>query len=404
MGLFRLYSSNGITKRTPKLQPFQSLEKCKNVSAVTQTSLSTAARTLNGQNRSLPRFKHLDFDDVEEAAEKAVRCHNFRRFIVNPDLAKTVVNCLDPNLADSNAVIFECNPGAGMVTKELLNAGAHRVVALESDKTFLPELQSLENSLDGRLEVVHCDFFKLDPIGIGTMRPPAMYTEKLFHDLGLSEVSWNEDEPVKVVGMFPQRNERNMLWKLIYALYERTSIYRYGRIELLMFMSEKEYLKLKVQPGNMKQYQALGVLWQMACEVELLHKEPLSSFIVSSRNGGLGVQKSTMPNDHLCLVRLTPRRTLFSGALTTENSTTFLMMIKQCLAKRKAKLVDKLNDWCPGSGSKIIKQLNLPPDILVGHMYPEQYIHLFEVMEHSEEFGDSWLYNEILENTEKIGF
>ncbi|XP_064411957.1 dimethyladenosine transferase 2, mitochondrial [Latimeria chalumnae] len=404
--LFRSYSLDTamIFNKTQKSKCSQKLDGFLSCQRTMPRNLSVFAGSLKGQHRHLSRFDFLDIGDVEELTAKALACRSLRRFIINPDLARIVVDHLDTDLSDSGTVIFECNPGPGVLTKTMLNAGAHRVVALESDKTFLPELQSLENSLDGQLEVVHCDFFKLDPIGHGPMRPPAMYSEKLFTDLGISELSWAADVPVKVVGILSQRNERNMLWKLIYALYERISIYRYGRIELNMFISEKEYKKLTAKPGNLRYYHALGVLWQMACDIQLLHKEPWSSFVTTSKTGTLAIQRSILPNDHLCLVRMTPHRDLFSRSLTTANSATLVLMLKQCLAKRKAKLLDRLDSWSPGSGHKILAQLELPEDIITGHVYPEEYKRLFEVMEQSEEFSQSWLYEEVLENTKTIGF
>lgn len=44
----------------------------------------------------------------------------------------------------------------------------------------------------------------------------------------------------KVVGVLPTRNERNTLWKLLHDLYSCTSIYEYGRVEVNMFVTEKE--------------------------------------------------------------------------------------------------------------------------------------------------------------------
>ncbi|XP_031436035.1 dimethyladenosine transferase 2, mitochondrial [Clupea harengus] len=397
--------------RTDSLEPFSSAQR-KTPSTLGKGELISPSSGLAQRNLSAvavslkPHYRphdFLDLGDVRENTRKAKGCKTMRRFIVEPALARLVTDHLSSDIEDGKAIIFECNPGPGVLTRCLLNRGAQRVVALESDKAFLPDLHELENRLDGQLEVVHCDFFKLDPIGQGTMRPPAMYTEKLFTDLGISEVPWTADVPVKVVGMFSQRNEKNMLWKLVYALCERLSVYRYGRVELLMFMSEKEYTKLIAKPRDNKNYQALTVLWQMTCDIQLLHKEPWASFVTTSKHGGLAIPRSTLPNDHLCLVRMTPREDFFTSNLTPHNGGTMVMMVKQCLAKRKASLVARLESWSPGSGAKLLGQMGLFADVLTGQVYPDEYKQLFELMEESQEFHQSWLYKEILENTQNTG-
>jgi 16S rRNA A1518/A1519 N6-dimethyltransferase RsmA/KsgA/DIM1 with predicted DNA glycosylase/AP lyase activity len=102
----------------------------------------------------------------------------------------------------------------------------------------------------------------------------------------------------------------------------------------------------------------------------------------------------------MCLVHLRPKADLFSSGLTPSNANTLLVMVKQCLAKRKAKLIDKLNGWSPGVGSKLLSEMDMQQDILIGHVYPDEYLRLFELMEKNPEFKQSWLYEEVLENSE----
>ncbi|XP_077095105.1 dimethyladenosine transferase 2, mitochondrial isoform X2 [Siphateles boraxobius] len=362
-----------------------------------QRNLSAVAVPLQGQFRPLCRYDPLDLGDVDENTQKALACKHLRRFIVDPSLARIVTDHLARDIEDGKAVIFECNPGPGVLTRALLNRGAQRVVALESEANFLPELQDLESKVEGQLDLVHCDFFKLDPIGHGSMKPPAMYSEKLFSDLAISEVPWSADVPVKIVGIFSQRNEKSILWKLLYNLFERRSIFRYGRVELIMFISKNEYMKLVARPRDYKNYLAFGVLWQMACDIELLHEEPLSSFLTISRSNKKSTSKST--SDNLCLVRLTPREDLFNSHLTPLNGSTLVLMVKQCLVKRKRRLIEQINSWSPGSGSELNSKLCFVDDTMTGDVYPDEYKRLFELMEQSGNFTESWLYEEMLETT-----
>ncbi|XP_077569754.1 dimethyladenosine transferase 2, mitochondrial [Stigmatopora nigra] len=368
-------------------------------SALAHRNLSAVAA--KGQCRPLS-YDFLDLGDLEENVRYARTCRRLRRFIVNPELAKVVARHLGPDLQSAKTVVFECNPGPGVLTKTLINAGAQRVVALEPEKNVLRDLRALESILDGQLEVVHCDFFRLDLITSGFDKPPVMSTDKLFTDLGITEANWTEEFPAKVVAIVPQNNERGIMLKLAYSLFERLSIYRYGRIELYLFMSEREYMSMVAPPGQMRHYRALSVLWQMACQIELLHKAPWDSFVASKHTKP--PTKGLLPNDHMCLVRLRPRSDLFSGGLTPANASTLLVMVKQCMAKRKEKLIKKLNLWSPDSGSKLLFELALPEDVLTGNLHPWQYLQLFQLMDKSQEFTQSWLFEEIMQNSEREGW
>ncbi|KFV40102.1 hypothetical protein N341_01903, partial [Tyto alba] len=292
--------------------------------------------------------------------------------------------------------------GPGILTRTLLNAGV-RVVALESNSAFLPNLQSLENSLDGQLKVIYGDFFRLDPLNAGALKPPAMSSDKLFETIDVAAVPWRADVPVRVFGILQQRKERIMLWRLLFAVYECSSIFRYGRVELNIFVSEKEYKVLTANPMEVKAYQALSVLWQVGCEIQLLHMEPWSSFVTNSKNGRLAIPKSMwLPNDHLCLVRLTPRQNLFTGGLTPTNSSTFIFLVKQCLAKPRSRLTNRLNSWSLDSGGKLLREIEIPQNAETRNLYPEDYRRLFEALQNSNMFTETWFYDDDLGSIRNI--
>ncbi|XP_026700394.1 dimethyladenosine transferase 2, mitochondrial [Athene cunicularia] len=338
---------------------------------------------------------------VQQTQQKQRRATSLRRFIACPELARTVQRCLQSGTGPK-PVLLECAPGPGVLTRTLLNEGV-RVVALEHNSAFLPNLQSLENSLDGQLKVIYGDFFKLDPLVIGTVKPPVMFSDKLFETIGVEAVPWSADVPVRVFGIIPQIKERIILWRLLFALYECSSIYRYGRIELNIFVSEKEYKVLTAKAGDVRAYQALTVIGQVGCEIQLLHMEPWSSFLTNLKNGGLAVPKSRwLPNDHLCLVRLTPRQNLFSGVLKPTNSSTFIFMVKQCLAKPKSRLTDRLNSWSLDSDGKLLRELEIPKNAATRSLYPEDYRRLFEALQNSNMFIDTWFHDEVMDSIKNM--
>ncbi|KAF2983791.1 hypothetical protein EK904_010572 [Melospiza melodia maxima] len=190
---------------------------------------------------------------------------------------------------------------------------------------------------------------------------------------------WETDVPLKVFGIVPQQLERNRLWRLLFAMYECSSIYRYGRVELNLFISEKEYTVLTAKPGKSKIYQALTVLAQLGYEIELLHKR--------------------LPNDHFCLVRLTPQQNLFTGGLKPSNASTFIFMVKQSFAKPKSKLTDRLISWSLDNSDRLLKALEIPKNASMYNLYPEDYKRLFEALQNSDLFAETFFHDEVLTST-----
>ncbi|XP_012299151.1 dimethyladenosine transferase 2, mitochondrial [Aotus nancymaae] len=303
----------------------------------------------------------------------------FNRYITSRRLAETMAQIVCGKQKTPPHLFLECNPGPGILTQALLEVGA-KVVALESDKTFIPHLESLGKNLEGKLQVIHCDFFKMDPKGTGAIKPPAMASQDLFQNLGIEAVPWKAGIPLKIIGTFPIRSERKILWKLIHNLYSCTSIYKYGRIELNVLIYEKEFQKLMADPRNPDLYQVLSVLWQVACKIEVLHKELLEP-----------------SQEKLYFIQITPCRNLFTENLTPMNYQVFIHMVKHCFGKRKCRLLDHLRSLTPLDAKDILRQIGKKKEDKVTNLYPQDFKQLFETIQSSKDCAYRWLYDDRLE-------
>ncbi|XP_022435107.1 dimethyladenosine transferase 2, mitochondrial isoform X1 [Monodon monoceros] len=333
-----------------------------------------------------------------KSSSRVYRCRSeTKRYITSPRVAETLVRILRGK-RKSCQLFLECNPGPGILTRALLESGA-KVIALESDETFIPQLKSLGKKVNGRLEVVYCDFFKLDPRSRGILTPPVMTSDMLFQYLGIEAQPWSKGAPLKAIGILPPKNERSALWKLLHDLYSCTSIYKYGRLELNLFITEKECRKIMANPQNPGLYQALSVLCQIACGIKLLHTESCLSFDTYTANGQLAKQKHRESlEQNLCFIQLTPHRNLFTGSLTPFNYDVFFHMLRQCFMKRNAKLIDHLHSLSPIDAMHILKQIKKNKDVKVIDMYPEDFQHLFETIECSKDDNYKWLYDDFMED------
>lgn len=326
------------------------------------------------------------------------------RHVASKKLARNVARHLlgfqTPSRQQPRQLILECNPGRGVLTEALLRAGA-RVVAFESEKSFIPHLKSLRKYVEGELQVVHCDFFKMDPRYQEIIRPE--YSSRVvFRDLGIKAVPWTAGVPIKVFGILPNKYERRILWKTLFDLYSCDSIFRYGRIELNLFVTEQEFQKLLATPKRPDSYHVLSVLCQVACDIKFIYMEPWSSFSVYTENGHLEKTKITESlksmKQNLYFIQMTPRKGLFTEHLSPLNYDIFFHMVKQCFGKRSAPIMQHLCSLSTVDPIVVLRQVRLNPRMTILQMYPQDFKRLFEAIERSEDTIFKWIYNESLED------
>ncbi len=143
--------------------------------------------------------------------------------------------------------VLEIGPGPGGLTRALLLEGARKVVAIETDDRCLPALAEIAQAASGRLEVLHGDALKLDPLS--HLKPPIAVVANLPYNVGTELlVRW------LTPGVWPP------FWDSLTLMFQREVAQR-----------------IVAKPGS-KAYGRLAVLSQFRCDAHICFELPPQAF------------------------------------------------------------------------------------------------------------------------------
>lgn len=264
-------------------------------------------------------------------------------------------------------MIFECNPGAGVLSRALLNHGARKVVGLEHNRKFLPYLKEFEVKSGGSFCLEFADIGKLDVAGPGI--PPAVSSHRLLG--GMEPIPWSGSQlQAKLVGIEKEKTAPANLMNLLLHMLRRSGFFSRGRIEVALLFTEDRAQKLLAQPGE-TMYNRLAILAWILCDVKLIHSELNTSFDPLPATG----YGNDPPQMHL--ISLTPKRNF---QLMVPPSSILLVpkFLKLLTVKTSRPLAQAMENISPGSHI-LLNELGLDENVKPFDLTPSQYQLLFEL-------------------------
>lgn len=224
---------------------------------------------------------------------------------------------LDANLTDkiarlagdiSRHTVIEVGPGPGGLTRSLLLAGAHRVVAIEKDERCLPILKALKEYAGERFDYIQADASEVTCASVG-------------------------EAPRAIVANLPY----NVGTSLLLGWLEEISLSSDAYSGLTLMFQREVAERIAAKPFS-KDYGRLSILAQWLCDVHLLMPVPAAAFVPP-------------PKVDSAVIQLIPRKTpLFPAnkvALEKVVAIAFQQrrkMLKSALKPLSSALIDQLTE------------------------------------------------------------
>eukprot|EP01118_Nematostelium_gracile_P010057 TRINITY_DN3431_c0_g1_i1.p1 TRINITY_DN3431_c0_g1~~TRINITY_DN3431_c0_g1_i1.p1 ORF type:complete len:231 (-),score=54.60 TRINITY_DN3431_c0_g1_i1:302-955(-) len=169
-----------------------------------------------------------------------------QNFLLDLNITNRIVSCAGDL---SQSTVIEIGAGPGSLTRSLLQLGAKRVIAVEKDARFLPVLELLEQSSQGRLTVIHGDMLKLDEEEILEPYKP-------------------HKDTVKMMGNLPFNVATDLTLKWLNLCHQKKGPFIYGKVPMILLFQKEvgERLSANVKSAA---YSRLSVMAGRLCQIKV---------------------------------------------------------------------------------------------------------------------------------------
>ena len=322
---------------------------CKNIFAFKGLGYSSSSQAEKKYGLEFPRYSKKNY-----------------KYILDEGLASRIAYSLGH--LENSVTVIETNPGPGVLTRALFEAGATHIVGLEPERRFHSGLLDLKQQLSPprRFDLLHGDFSKIDPhdgsVGTGAhCTPPAISSRDVL--AYVLPHSWQSDRlAARFLGVEAASRPSilpRVLLSHLSQMAARRGIFQKGRCELVFFYAEERSQKITAQFGS-KHFGRLSLMVSLFCDIRVLLREPSTLFYPVC---------SEEKEKCLNLVSIIPKKTPLVR-VSSQNMHYLNHFIRLLLVRPQRRVVDAVESISPGS-HVILDQLYWSHNVLIKELYPQ---------------------------------
>ncbi|KAL1123557.1 hypothetical protein AAG570_002634 [Ranatra chinensis] len=297
-------------------------------------------------------------------------------YLVDPKVAKEIVDVIRDELLKNDTIVFEANPGFGYLTSQMLEAGVRRIHAFETITPFREVMAQLSETTD-RLRLFTTNMIQvwkiayLDRLDNGSRLRGLM--------AGVETRRWEEDSVVKFVGAVPSSK---FMKHIILSIIFQSGIVLYGRPEFYILMNPHTYIHLTIGRSVAHlAYSPITVIFDLFFDWKPLTSVDRRAFLPWQPHGlkpkiEVIISIYKLDPDKLYLVKMVPKRDLYER-IPLEMMKPFWYFVNHNLTSKRLRVIAQLERWVPGCGPRLIGRFGMTIFTEFMDLTPQDILELF---------------------------
>ncbi|XP_047369332.1 dimethyladenosine transferase 2, mitochondrial [Vespa velutina] len=271
-------------------------------------------------------------------------------YLISENGAKNFVDLIIDDLSKNMTFVAEANPGAGVLTKELLEAGVKIIRIYEPNECFYPLLRKLQKKYPDRLEIRKANILKMSKLYFLDQQDNKERINEVLKDVPY--VHWENETCMQVIGAII--NYR-FLKHLICSVVFRTSFMLQGRTSFYLAITPSLW-NIISNPQNKAAFNFLYIIYQTLFDCKYLGDIERLFYIPWPRNSLK--QKKLQVNDNkiLKVVKIEPKADLFKNTTKPIQIISYWYFVKYHLKSKEQRVIPELEKWIPGCGIRLIQK------------------------------------------------